>query len=596
MLSKKNKISIIVPAHNEEENLHNLLGKLIPVLEQHIETRDFELVLVDDNSTDCTPAIVDELAKKDSRIRTVHRTDIPGFGNAIKAGFKNAAGDVIIPVMADLSDDPHDIPKLVRKIEEGYDIAYGSRFCNGGSTDGYPLSKMLANRIFNNTVGLMFGIRHKDITNAFKAYRREVLDAIGIDNIEASGFDLTVEIPLKAHILGFSSAEVPVSWYGRERGEAKLKLSENGHRYGMRLLKMFIIGNLVSLRDLFGAVIKGSWIRLLLAAIFGFLLLAGIFSFSGFSEIFEILLKVSLGYVVIACIMIFMAFILRTWRWSVLLRTSGYRVHNDTAMKSIMFGWLLNYLLPARIGDVARGMALKTTEGTPLGISLSTIVIERAMDMLTLALILMLAILTVSSGTSLFWIAGGALVVAIGLVLGLILVYKYDRVIQDRFGGRFKSLGKSILVLKFGLHNLYRNPQAIALCLILSVPIWFFEVSSIYFSAKAIQFELTPALAVLSGIVAFIAQAIPTTPAGIGVHEGTIAGVLFLFGIDVSTGTSIALVDHFARGIIIYTFGLVSAVHIGFESRVYFKTNGELYGIERNSGNISEKIWKRFRF
>lgn len=565
------KISIVVPAHNEEENIHSLLDELVPVLEQHEETLDFEIVIVNDNSTDRTPALIEELAAGDQRIKPVHRHSRPGFGNAVREGFKNATGDIIIPVMGDLSDDPHDIPKLICKIEEGYDIVYGSRFIEGGSTDGYPRAKMIANRAFNHFVRLLFGIRHKDITNAFKAYRREVLDSIGIDNLEANGFDLTVEIPLKAHIMGFTSIEVPVSWHGRKRGEAKLKLSENGHRYGMRLLNMFVLGNLVSLIDLFGAVIKGSWIRIVLSVIFGILLLFGIFSFSGFSEIFKILLKTSLGYVATACVMILMTFILRTWRWSVLLRTSGYRVHHDTAMKSIMFGWLLNYLLPARVGDVARGVALKTTEGTPFGVSLSTIVVERAMDMLTLALTLMAVLLIVANIAPLFWIAGGALAVAIVLVFGLIIIYNYAHTIQNRLGGRFEFLGNSIPALKTGLYNLYINPQAIILCLILSIPIWFFEVSSIYFSAKAINFELAPEQAVFSGIVAFIAQAIPTTPAGIGIHEGTIAGVLLLFGINTSTGTSIALIDHFARGIIIYVFGLVSAIHIGFASRAHFK-------------------------
>jgi uncharacterized protein (TIRG00374 family) len=567
------KISIIVPAHNEEENLHNLISELIPALEQDTQTQDFELVLVNDNSIDRTPAIIGELAKKDSRIRAVHRKETPGFGNAIKAGFRNATGDVIIPVMADLSDDPNDIPKLVRKIGEGYDIAYGSRFCEGGSTDGYPFFKMLANRAFNNTVRLLFGIRHKDITNAFKAYRKEVLDAIGIDNIEANGFDITVEIPLKAHILGFRSAEVPVSWHGRKRGEAKLKLSENGHRYGMRLLRMFVIGSLAGLHDLFRAVVKGSALGLVLASFAGISLLIGVFYFAGFSLVFGLLSNVSLEYVAFAVIMILMTFILRTWRWSVLLRTSGFRVERDIAFKSIMFGWLLNYLLPARIGDVARGIALRTTGGTPLGISLSTIVIERAMDMLTLALILVATFFFVAGSAPLLWIGVDAIVVTISLVLGLIALYKYDRLILSRMGSRFEVLEKSIPVLKAGLRSIYENPLALILCIVLSLPIWIFEASSIYFSAKALHFELLPSLSILSGIAAFIAQTIPTTPAAIGVHEGSIMGVLMLFGIDAGTGTAIALVDHFVRMSIIYVIGMISAVHIGFESRNYFRNN-----------------------
>lgn len=570
MMDKNDKISIVIPAHNEEENIPNLFAELIPVLEQHPETKDFELVIVNDNSTDDTPTIINEFAKDDPRIKPVHRTGTPGFGNAIRTGLKNASGDIIIPVMADLSDDPHDIPKLVRKIHEGYDVAYGSRFCKGGSTNGYPKQKMLANRAFNNTVRLLFGIRHKDITNAFKAYRKEVLDAIDIDTIEANGFDLTVEIPLRAHILGFSSAEVPVSWHGRERGEAKLKLSENSHRYGLRLLKMFVLGNIIGLGDLFGAVVKGSPIRLIFASLLGLLLLGGIFSLAGISDVFTILSNVSLEYVAIASLMILTTFVFRTWRWSVLLRASGHRVHRDTAFKCIMFGWLINYLLPARIGDVARGMALKTTEGTPLGVSLSTIVIERAMDMFTLGLILITTLVFFAKDTPLFSVAVGALSIAIMLIFGLLFVSKYDHVISNRLGSRFKSLRKGITVLNEGLRNIYANPQAIILCLILSMPVWLFEISSLYFSARAIDFDLSPAIAILAGITAFIAQAIPTTPGGIGIHEGTIAGVLILFDINMSIGTSMALVDHFARGLVTYVVGMISAVHIGFESREYF--------------------------
>jgi uncharacterized protein (TIRG00374 family) len=570
------KVSVVIPAHNEVENIPVLLAALIPVLEAHEETRDFELVLVDDNSKDGTGRLIDSYTEKDNRIKAVHRTDTPGFGNAVKTGLRNASGDILIPVMADLSDSPEDIPKLVQKINEGYDVAYGSRFCNGGSTHDYPWKKMIANRAFNNSVRLLFGIRHKDVTNAFKAYRRTVLEAIGFDNLEATGFDLTVEIPMKAHVLGFSSVEVPVSWHERKKGEAKLKLSQNGQRYGIRLFRIFIKGNFVSLKDIFEATVRGSWVRLLVTSIFGLALLIGIFSLAGFTQIFEMLSQISLIYVVAACLMIFITFILRTWRWSVLLRTSGYRIHVDTGFKCIMFGWFINYVLPLRIGDLARGFTLKTTEGTPLSVGISTIVVERAIDMFTLAIILIVSILMVASSQELLEIAFIALLVSFGLLAFIFIIYRYDRVLIRLFKNRFSKLEDSLLAFKKGLKNLSSNPQAILLCLMISLPIWLFDLFSLYLSARAIHFNLPVGLTILSGITAFIAQAIPTTPAGIGIHEGTIAGVLLFFGINVDIGTAIALVDHFARGIIIFIFGAISAVHIGFESRKYFAdTNGK---------------------
>lgn len=564
------KISIVIPAHNEEGNLEVLISRLVPVLEEHEETQDYELVIVNDNSSDRTPAIIEQLAGENPRVRPVHRHSSPGFGNAVKEGFRNATGNVIIPVMGDLSDDPQDIPKLVSKIEEGYDIAYGSRFIEGGATEGYPHAKMIANRAFNNVVRLLFGIRHKDVTNAFKAYRKEVLETIGIDNLEANGFDLTVEIPLKAHIMGFSSAEVPALWHGRERGEAKLKLSQNASKYGKRLLKLFIAGNIISLRDLLGSVISGSKLKLLGALVFGILVLLGMFSFSGYSNIFETIRNVSLYYMFLGFAAVLTSFFMRTWRWSVLLRTSGYVVPRDTLFKSLMFGFFLNYLIPARAGDIARGAALKATEKTPMGISMSTIVIERAMDMFVLALMLAGSAMLVSGSGTMLILTIGTLAVAFLLVVLLAFVYKYDAFISRKLGNRIPSIQGFMSTMKEGLYRIYSNPSALILSTAISVPVWLFEISGIYIAAMAIGYKIQFPLAAVAGITSFLGQTIPVTPAGIGVYEGTMVGVFTLFEIPLSTGVSLALVDHFVRASVTIIFGMVSMVHLGFASRRYF--------------------------
>ncbi len=565
------KISIIVPAHNEEENLYNLLDELLPVLDKYEETQNYELVIVNDNSTDRTPEIIETLAGRNRRIKPVHRHSNPGFGNAIIEGFRNATGDIIIPVMGDLSDDPQDIPKLVRKIEDGYDIAYGSRFIEGGGTDGYPPAKMIANRVFNNSVRLLFGIRHRDITNAFKAYRKEVLETIGIDKLEATGFDLTVEIPLKAHIMGFTSAEVPVTWHGRKRGIAKLKLSQNAAKYGTRLLNLFFIGNIISLKDLLGSVVSGSKIKLLAAMAVGILILIGIFKFTGSSQVVETIRNTSLNFVLLGFFAITAAFLMRTWRWSILLRTSGYAAPRDILFKCLMFGFLLNFLLPARAGDIARGAALKTAQKTPMGVSLSTIVIERAMDMLTLALMLGAGAMIVSIGQgTMFIVAIAALGVAFMLLLLLFLAYRYDTFFSEKLGKRFPAVSGFMMAMKEGLYKIYSNKSALVLVIVLSGPVWVLEVSGIYITALAIGYEIPFSLAVVAGITSFIAQTIPVTPGGIGVYEGTLVSVLMIFGIPLSIGYSLALVDHFIRGSVILLFGLISTIHLGFASRAYF--------------------------
>ncbi len=235
------KISCIIPAHNEGGNIKELVLTLVSTLARHSETKNYEIIIINDNSTDNTGEIANALAKENDRIKVVHRSVEPKFGNALKTGFKHAMGEVIIPVMGDLSDESADVPKLVRKIFEGYDVAYGSRFIPGGAAEDYSILKLIFNRTYNHLVRLLFGIHHRDITNAFKAYRREVLDEIGIDNLKSSNFDICVEIPVRAHLLGFKSAEVPVRWHSRKRGEAKLKISKNAPFYGKRLLDLFIL-------------------------------------------------------------------------------------------------------------------------------------------------------------------------------------------------------------------------------------------------------------------------------------------------------------------------------------------------------------------
>jgi hypothetical protein len=563
-------VSCVVPARNEEGNIEAVIDALSPVLSSSPVICDYEIIVVDDNSTDSTGRLIDTLAYKDPHIHPVHRTSTPGFGNAIKTGMKEAKGDIVIPFMGDLSDNPQDIPRLVERIDQGYDVAYGSRFIEGGALNGYPRVKMIANRAFNNLVRLSFGIPYHDITNAFKAYRKEVLDEIGIDNLESSGFDLTVEIPIKVHILGFRSSEVPVQWYDRTAGDAKLKLSRNGSIYGNRFMKLFFHGNLVALKDLFRFFMKGSWLGIILALLFGLLILASLFTLSGFSAIFTLLEHVTWYWIVFSCLAILLSFVMRTWRWSVLLRSAGYVYPRDILFKCLMFSWFLNYLVPARLGDIARAVALKTTSDAPFGMTLATVVIERILDVITLALFLGIASLFFYKA-SFVYVEIGSFALIAAMFCFLLIIYKYDETIIRLFEHRIPSIRHSLVLLKEGLVSISENPEAIALCFLLSLPVWLLEIASIFFAARSVGYDISYIYAATAGVIAFIAEALPLTPAGLGIHEASVTGVLLLFSVPSSVGMSIALVDHFARGLVIYVVGMIATIHIAFASRWYFR-------------------------
>jgi dolichol-phosphate mannosyltransferase len=221
------KLSIVIPAHNESESIGETLEALL--LELTRERIDHEILVIDDASSDGTAGAVLAIAKRNPTVRC-ERSHLPsGFGHAVRAGLELYIGDAVAIVMADLSDSPRDVVRYYRILDKGYDCAFGTRFSLGGRTHGYPIVKLVLNRVVNTGIRLLFRHGYNDTTNAFKAYRREVIDQL--QPLLSNHFNLTVELPLKAVVRGFSYAIVPVTWTNRQYGVSKLKVSEMGSRY-----------------------------------------------------------------------------------------------------------------------------------------------------------------------------------------------------------------------------------------------------------------------------------------------------------------------------------------------------------------------------
>lgn len=233
-------VSVITPAYGEEETLEDLVTEVRDAFEAADSTRDLEVVLVvnDDDPSD-TPAIATRLADEVPEVNAVRRHGAGGFGNAIHAGLDAAGGDVIVPIMSDFSDDPRDALRLVEAVESGNDIAYGSRFARDGSVDGYPPLKLALNRLLNNTAKVAFGIESEDVTNIFSAYRATVIEAVGVETLESESFDITIELPVRAHMNARSSTEVPVSFRGRDEGESSFRISHEGPLFAERFARLF---------------------------------------------------------------------------------------------------------------------------------------------------------------------------------------------------------------------------------------------------------------------------------------------------------------------------------------------------------------------
>ena len=232
---KKLKLSIVIPAHNEEANIGKVLTELVEVIGQ--SSIPYEVILVNDNSSDGTAQVVQSFAASNSSIQLVNRQPPSGFGRAIRTGLSLVTGDVVVICMGDQSDDSRDVLAYYQKILEGYDCVFGSRFIAGAEIHDYPRVKLFFNRIVNRVIQLVFWTSHNDMTNAFKAYRTYVIREC--EPFKACHFNITIEMSLSALIRGYRIAKLPIHWYGRAWGSSKLSLKEMGRRYLVTLLKIF---------------------------------------------------------------------------------------------------------------------------------------------------------------------------------------------------------------------------------------------------------------------------------------------------------------------------------------------------------------------
>jgi len=220
-------LSVVIPAHNEQ-------GCIAATVEHlHVELRlrgiEHEIVVVDDGSTDNTWQALEEVRTRIAELNPVRNEGPGGFGRAVITGLDRFRGDAVVVMMADESDDCRDVVRYWEILNEGWDAVFGSRFMRGGGVIDYPSHKLLINRIANLFLRMLFNIRLNDTTNAFKAYRRKVIE--GCRPLLSPHFNLTVELPLKTIVRGYSWTVMPITWRNRRSGISKLKIREMGSRY-----------------------------------------------------------------------------------------------------------------------------------------------------------------------------------------------------------------------------------------------------------------------------------------------------------------------------------------------------------------------------
>ncbi len=211
------RVTCIVPTYNERENL--------PEIARAVREHGYALLIVDDSSPDGTGQIADAITESDPLAAVLHRPRKEGLGPAYAAGFDRAlaqGAEVIIEMDADFSHDPNDLPRLVEAIEQGADLAIGSRYVPGGSTPDWPVVRQLISRGGNLYARTMLGIEVHDATAGFRAFTADALQRLPYSETEASGYGFQVEMAWRAAEAGLQIVEIPIAFHDRTRGRSKM--------------------------------------------------------------------------------------------------------------------------------------------------------------------------------------------------------------------------------------------------------------------------------------------------------------------------------------------------------------------------------------
>lgn len=222
------KISIVIPAHNEEDSIGKILDEIITKVPSQILK---EVIVVNDHSTDNTQKLVEEKIRENPsfNIKIVSNEAEPGFANALERGRQEAKGDLIVHLMADGCDNIQDINLMFEKFKNGHvDMVCGSRYTEGGKREGGSFLKGFFSRFVGVSLHYITGIPTRDVSNAFKMYRKEILNKV---HLESKGFEVSMELGLKTYLAGLKICEIPTIWKERSKGSSDFKMLSQAPGY-----------------------------------------------------------------------------------------------------------------------------------------------------------------------------------------------------------------------------------------------------------------------------------------------------------------------------------------------------------------------------
>jgi|Deesub1362A_J573_1020465.scaffolds.fasta_scaffold07685_2 hypothetical protein len=522
------KLSIILPAYNEEKNI----GKAIEDTKKKLEEFgiDYEIIVAEDGSEDRTYEIAMSYSQRDERIRVLHYPERLGRGEALKRAFKTARGEILLYMDVDLATDLSHISDVIKLMEEGYDIVVGSRKT---SLAKRSLPRRFLSWCYNFWVRMLLKSKIKDHQCGFKAFRKEST-IILLDEVKDNGWFWDTEILVRAQYRELKIAEIPVIW--REKGDTKVKFFRDSIEMGLSALLLKL--ELVKLEGRWGV---GS-------VLIALLILASITFFSGFENIFKSLLSVSFLALSVASIIYSLSWVLRGIRYSAIIGKIGYKLSILTSISLIFLSQSLNIVLPGRIGDLSRVYILRRDSEIPVLSALSSLLLERVFDLLSVATLGLLSFVIL--GVELY--EKSSLVFLISILLTLLFVLSVF-LIRFSTSSRISSYLQKI----FGDMRKLFELKSLTLFTSLSMLLWMIEaVVSYVILSSFIHASLL--LVILAVSFANLTKVFPITPGGIGTYEAAMTGVLTAGGIPTEISFTVALVDHALKNLVTLIFGFLS--------------------------------------
>ncbi|WP_456369622.1 lysylphosphatidylglycerol synthase domain-containing protein [Geoglobus sp.] len=511
-------LSVIIPAHNEASRLESSIEKLVSYLSNSFS--EFEIIIVEDGSTDGTDEIARKLAEKYECVRHIHSDERLGKGRAVFEGVKAARYDVVIYMDADLSTDLAHIRDLVNAIEDGWDIAIGSRLVRGSETKR-PFVRELPSRVYNMLTRIMLGSSIRDHQCGFKAFRKDVVLELG-KKVKDNHWFWDTELLVLAQREGLRIREIPVRWVHSEESsvnvlKTSLYLFSRLMRYSERSFLYFSLG--VTLIIFASLIYIANPEKLIYA----------------FREIDAA--KVGLAFMVYP-----LSFIFRGIRFELLMRDIRGGVSVGYAIMATSISQTLNVITPVRIGDLGRAYVYAKKD-VAYQTSFSGLAAERIYDVIAILIIALASIVFV--GMEYFSMLVYALAFLGLIILGVVFLSRtrgyVARVMED---------AKSLIFSKKAL-----------MFIPLSTAIWMIDVLVCYIilsSFDPVKIYI-PAFAVAMGNVVKI---LPLTPGGVGTYEATLTLILSS-AISSDRALAVAIADHAVKNLSTLVLGLISSLKLG---------------------------------